>query len=85
MTYVKEVPADRRIHRSYHRGVVDVFEPKPSVTLAKLYSSHGQIVPVPWDSSRLFRRRLANISRVFKREFGAGFTISRLGPSLVFL
>jgi hypothetical protein len=57
MTYVKEVPADRRIHRSYHRGVVDVFEAKPSVTLAKLYSRHGQIVPVRWDSPPSHLRR----------------------------
>jgi hypothetical protein len=75
MLYVKELPEDRRIHRVFHRRVVDVFEPKPSITLAKLYSRHGQLVPVRWDSLRPVRRRLASISRVFKREFGCDFTM----------
>ncbi|WP_454624850.1 GNAT family N-acetyltransferase [Bradyrhizobium cenepequi] len=74
MTYVKEEPDDRRIHRAFHREIVDVFEPKPSITLAKLYARHGQVVPVRWDSASPIRRRLANMSRVFKKEFGAGFT-----------
>jgi hypothetical protein len=41
MLYVKEEADDRGIHRTYHRGVVDVFEPKPSVTLAKLHAVVG--------------------------------------------
>jgi RimJ/RimL family protein N-acetyltransferase len=75
MLYVKELAEDRRIHRAFHRSVVDVFEPKPSVTLAKLYSCHGQLVPVRWDSPQPLRRRLASLSRVFKREFGCDFTM----------
>jgi hypothetical protein len=55
--------------------VVNVFEPKPSITLAKLYSRHGQLVPVGWDSPQPVRRRLADMSRVFKREFGCDFTM----------
>lgn len=75
MTYVKEERGDHRIHRAYHREIVDVFEPKPSITLAKLYARHGQVVPVRRDSAQPIRRRLANISRVFKKEFGADFTM----------
>jgi len=75
MTYVKELPEDRRIHRTFHRSVVDVFEPKPSITIAKLYGRHGQFVSVRWDSPQPARRRLANISRVFKHEFGCDFTM----------
>jgi hypothetical protein len=75
MLYVKEEPDDRRIHRAHHRVVVDVFEPKPSAILAKLHARHGWIVPVRCDSPRPIRRRLVNISRIFKREFGAGFTM----------
>lgn len=75
LTYVKEEPDDRRIHRSFHQRVVDVFEPKPSVTLAKLHQAHGQFVLVRADSPQPIRRRLANISRVFKREFGADLTM----------
>jgi hypothetical protein len=75
MLYVKEEPDDRLIHRAYHREIVDVFEPKPSVTLAKLFTRHGQLVPVHSHSPQPIRRRLARISRVFKKEFGAGFTM----------
>jgi hypothetical protein len=52
MLYVKELLEDRRIHRAYHRSVVDVFEAKSNITLAKLYSRDGQLVPVRWDSPR---------------------------------
>jgi hypothetical protein len=73
MTYVRAEPQDRLFHRSYHRDIVNVFEPKPSTTLAKQYGRHGQLVPVRQDSPQTLRRRLANISRVFKKEFGADF------------
>jgi GNAT superfamily N-acetyltransferase len=75
MLYVKELPEDRRTHGAFHRAVVNVFEPKPSITLAKLYSRHGQLVPVRWDSPQPVRRRLADMSRVIKREFGCDFTM----------
>ena len=75
LTYAREEPADHRLHRAFHRDVVDVFEPKTSITLAKLHKQHGQFVPVRWDSARAVRRRLVNISRVFRKEFGAGFTM----------
>ena len=75
MLYVKELPEDRRTHGAFHRAVVNVFEPKPSITLAKLYSRHGQLVPVRWDSPQPVRRRLADMSRVIKREFGCHFTM----------
>jgi len=75
MLYVKELPEDRQMHRVFHRSVVDVFEPKPSVTLTKMHMLYGQFVPVRWDDLRPLRRRLANMARVFRREFGCDFTM----------
>lgn len=75
LTYVRELPEDRRFHRSFHRNVVEVFEPRPNAGMASLYRKHGQFIPVREYSARSLRRRLANISRVFKREFGCDFTM----------
>jgi GNAT superfamily N-acetyltransferase len=75
LTYVRELPEDRRIHRSFHRNVVEVFEPKPNALVARFYRKHGQFIPVREHTARPLRRRLANISRVFKREFGCDFTM----------
>lgn len=73
MLYARELAQDRRIHRTFHRMIVDIFEPTPSAILARLYNHHGQFVPVRWNSPQPIRRRLANMSRVFKREFGCDF------------
>lgn len=69
MLFVKELAEDRRFHRAFHRSVVDVFEPKPSITLAKLYRPHGQIVPVRWD--RPWVSRLCALGARRKRKIAA--------------
>jgi zinc-finger of acetyl-transferase ESCO len=73
--YAEDVLEDCKYHRTFHRRVVDVFEPKPSVSIARLFGKHGQFIPVHRESASHLRRRLANISRVFKKEFGCDFTM----------
>src|SRR5688572_5094376 len=75
LTYAADYDEDRKTHRVFHKRVVDVFEPRPSVTLAKEYAKHGECVPVGPISNQYLRRRLEHIARVFKREFGCDFTM----------
>lgn len=52
--YVKELPEDRRTHRAFHRRVVNVFEPKPSITLAKLTAAtpaRSRSTRTPWSEA----------------------------------
>jgi hypothetical protein len=73
--YVHDLASDRKIHRTFHRRVVDTFDPKPSIALAKLYAEHGRFIPVKSNSHQHARRKLANIARIFRREFGCDFTM----------
>jgi zinc-finger of acetyl-transferase ESCO len=68
LTYVRELEGDRRIHRSRHREVLAVYEPKSLPALATLYAQHGEFVPLDGSSPRTLRRRLEGAARMFQRE-----------------
>lgn len=72
LTYV--LPEDVAYHRSFHRRVLCAFEPQPNKYLARKFDRNGQFIPVRHFSSSYLRKRLANIARTFKREFGSDFT-----------
>ena len=67
-SYVKELPEERRYHRSFHARMLSVFEPKPNKALAKRHAEFGHYVPVTSQSPTWMNRRLHWISRVLHRE-----------------
>ena len=73
LTYVRELEQDRRLHRSRHRKVVQVYEPKPDADLAALYAEHGAFVPIGSHSPLRLRNRLVGMATMFRREFGFDF------------
>jgi hypothetical protein len=71
--YVREDEDDRRLHRSRHRKVLQVYEPKPDPKLTELYAIHGAFVPIDQTSQRALRNRLENMATMFRRELGYDF------------
>jgi len=70
LNYVRGLSTDERYHRSYHRVVVETFEPQPDARLAKLHAKHGDFVPITVRSPAWLHRRLYNIARMLNREMG---------------
>ncbi len=66
--YVKELPEERRHHRSFHARMLLVFEPKPNKALAKRHAKFGRYVPLTSQSPTWMNRRLHWIARVLHRE-----------------
>src|SRR6516165_82058 len=73
LLYVRESENDRRVHRSRHRQVLQVYEPKPDLRLAALYAEHGAFVPLDSRSPRWLCSRLGGMATMFRREFGYDF------------
>jgi GNAT superfamily N-acetyltransferase len=73
LCYAEYDSNDRKLHRTFHKAVVDTFDPRPNKLLAKEHAKHGTFVPVGPRSVRQLRVRLGNIGRAFKNEFGAGW------------
>jgi len=73
LSYVREIEENRRAHRARHRQVLQVYEPKPVPSLAKLYAKHGTFVPVDYRTPLALRRRMENMGLMFKREQGYDF------------
>ena len=74
LEYVEELESDRRLHRSHHRKVLAVYEPKPMPSLVANYTEHGQFVPVGiFDTPRPIRQRLENMATMFRRELHFDF------------
>ena len=73
--YVKDLPSDRKLHRSIHSRNLSVFEPRPNNALAKRHAQSGRYVRVTADSPKWMHRRLALIATMFKREFGCDFVM----------
>jgi hypothetical protein len=72
LLYVHDSPADRRLHRTRHRSVLDVYEPKADAQLTALYHVHGAHIPLDAAPRRLCNR-LARMASMFRREFGYDF------------
>jgi hypothetical protein len=64
----------QREHRSHHRKVLQVHEPKPDPRLVTLYREHGTFVPVPSRSPHWLRSRLAGLATMFQHELGYNFS-----------
>ena len=75
LSYVKDSPTDRKIHRLYHREVVDTFEPRSNPALARRHALHGVFVPVTPLSPRWMHKRLYRIALMLKRENGYDFSM----------
>ena len=75
LSYVKGLPEDQRDHRSFHRIVVETFEPKPTATLAKLHAEYGEFVPVRFHSPQWMHKRLYRIAQMLQRENGYDFVM----------
>lgn len=73
LSYAKGSPTDERFHRTYHREVVETFEPRPNSALAKQHARHGIFVPVDIRSPRWMHKRLYRIALMFKREMDYDF------------
>jgi hypothetical protein len=73
LMYVRESEEDRRLHRSRHRKVLQVYEPKPDPRLADLHAKHGAFVPIANASPRALRNRLEDMATMFRRELGFDF------------
>jgi hypothetical protein len=69
LEYVVGSEEDRRIHRSRHREVVRVYEPKPDADLVE----HAPFLLIDSDSPRRLRKRLAGMATMFRRELGFDF------------
>jgi hypothetical protein len=81
LNYAREVEEDRRVHRSRHRQVLRVYEPKPNLRLAALYAEHGVFVPLDSRSPRWLRGRLDGMAIMFRRELGFDFVPYSAGES----
>lgn len=73
LLYVKGSPTDEQNHRSYHREVVETFEPRPNNALAKQHARHGVFVPVDIRSPCWMHKRLYRIALMLRRENGYDF------------
>ena len=82
LNYAREVEEYRRVHRSQHRQVLRVYEPKPNLRLAALYAEHGAFVPLNSRSPRWLRGRLDGMASLSVRSSHvAGRTGQYLMPS----
>jgi hypothetical protein len=77
LVYARESENDRRVHRSRHRQVLQVYEPKPDPRLAALYIEHGPFIPIDDHSPRWLCNRLDGMAKMFRRELGYDFCRSR--------
>ena len=71
--YARDLPSDRKLHRSFHARTLSVFEPRPNKALAKRHAQSGRYIRVTASSPKWMHRRLALIATMFKREFGCDF------------
>jgi hypothetical protein len=73
LAYVQESEEDRRIHRSRHRQVLNIYHPKPDAALAARFAQQGAFLPIHRQSPRWLRNRLQNMATMFRREQGLDF------------
>jgi len=73
--YAKDLPSDRKLHRSIHARNLSVFEPRPNKALAKRHAQSGPYIRVTAGSPKWMHRRLVLIATMFKREFGCDFVM----------
>ena len=75
LDYVKDLPQYERLHRSFHREVLETFDPKPNAALAKQHAQFGTFVPINTCSPAWMHKRMFRIARNLTREAGYKFTM----------